>query len=89
MVVVNTSDMVVVVVVNTSDMAVCVISVIPVVFGLVKIGYGGGEVLTLGPHEVESGKEGANNGEKTGGGGGGKEGSDVAMVRTVSTFGRT
>ena len=88
-IIVDTSDVVAVVVVNTSDVAVHVISVISVVFGLVKMGYRGGEVLTLGPREVESGREGANNREKMGGGGGGKEGSDVAMVRTVSAFGRT
>ena len=87
-VVVNTGDVVAVVVVDTGDMAACVISVIPVVFGLVKMGYGGGEVLTLGPHEVESGREGINSGEKAGDGGGGKEGSDMPMVRVVSAFGR-
>ena len=88
MVVVDTSDVVAVVVVDTSDMAACVISVVPVVFGLAKTGYGGGEVLTLGPHKVESGREGVNNREKTGSGGGGKEGSNMAMVHMVSAFGR-
>ena len=38
-----------VVVVNTGDVAAHVISVVPVVIGLVKTGYGGGKVLTLGP----------------------------------------
>ena len=89
MVVIDTGDVVAVVVVDTGDVAACVVSVIPVVFGFVKMGYGGGEVLTLGPHEVESGREGTNNREKMGGGGGGKEGSDMAIVRVVSTFGRT
>ena len=42
-------------------------------FGLAKMGYGGGEVLTLGPCKVENRREGMNNGEKMGGGGGGKE----------------
>ena len=86
MVVVNTSDVVAVVVVNTDDVAAHV-SVVPVVFGFVKMGYGGGKVLTLGPHKVESGREGMNNGEKMGSGGGGKEGSDMATVHVVSTFG--
>ena len=82
----------------TSDIVVQVIGVIPVVFRLVKMGYRGGKVLKLGPHEVESGMEGVNNGEKMGGGGDGKEGSDsggdrkegsdIAMVCMVSTFGR-
>ena len=92
-IIVDTSDVVAVVVVNTSDVAVHVISVISVVFGLVKMGYRGGEVLTLGPHDIESEREGANNGmhdgEKMGGGGGGKEGSNVATVHVVSTFRRT
>ena len=38
---------------------------------------------------MESGREGANGREKMGGGGGGKEGSDLATVHVVSTFGRT
>ena len=88
-VVVDTSDVVAVVVVDTGDVAACVVSVIPVVFGLVKMGYGGGEVLTLGPCEVESGREGADNREKMSSSGGGKEGSDMAMVCMVSAFGRT
>ena len=85
--VIDTGHVVAVVVVDTGDVTPCVVSVISVVFGLVKTGYGGGKVLTFGPHEVENGREGVNNGEKMGGGGG-KEGSNMAMVHMVSAFGR-
>ena len=45
----------------------------PVVLWLVNMGYGGGGVLTLGPHDVASRREGTNNREQVGGGGVGRK----------------
>ena len=45
----------------------------PVFLWLVNMGYGGGGVLTLGPHDVASGREGTNNREQVGGGGVGRK----------------
>ena len=60
----------------------------PVVLWLVNMGYGGGGVLTLGPCDIASGREGMNNREQVDGDGGGKEGSNLAIVYAVSRFGR-
>ena len=45
----------------------------PVVLWLVNMGYGGGRVLTLGPCNIASGREGTNDREQVGGGGVGRK----------------